>query len=273
MDTSTPIVDIDPERRFGGVMRLYGGQALQRFKVAHVCIIGIGGVGSWAAESLTRSAVGALTLIDLDNVAESNVNRQVHALDGEFGRPKVAVMADRLAAINPALSLSLVEDFVTPENLDTMLDDRFDYVIDCMDQHRTKAALIAHCRAAGLKLVIAGGAGGRTDPTRIRVDDLARSRHDPLLARVRSSLRREYGFSRDLRKSFGVACVFSEETVVYPQADGSVCARKPTGAAASGLSCAGGLGSVMNVTASFGMAAAARALGDIADARNGEEDC
>ena len=265
MDAPTPFADVDPERRFGGVMRLYGRAAVQRFGASHVCIIGVGGVGSWTAESLARSAVGALTLIDLDHVAESNVNRQLHALGGEFGRAKVAVMADRLAAINPALDLHLVEDFVTPENLEVMLDQRFDHVIDCMDQYRTKAALVAHCRRAGLRLVTVGGAGGRTDPTRIRVDDLARSRQDPLLARVRSSLRRDHGFPRDLRKRFGIACVYSEEAIVYPQADGSLCTRKPGGA--TGLNCAGGLGSVMNVTAAFGMAAAARALGDISGAR------
>jgi len=250
----------DLERRFGGVRRLYGADALQRFKAAHVCVVGIGGVGSWVAEALARSAIGHLTLIDLDMVAESNVNRQIHALDGIFGKAKTDAMAERIHAINPACHIDTIEDFVTIENVATMLDRGFGYVVDAIDQVRTKAAMIAWCAQKGVPLVTAGGAGGQLDPTRISVTDLSRTVQDPLLAKVRSVLRKEYGFARDPKKKFGIPAVFSDEPLRYPD-PGASC---EVTASPVGLNCAG-YGSSVCVTASFGLFAASVALRHIAE--------
>ncbi|MBN9422912.1 MAG: tRNA cyclic N6-threonylcarbamoyladenosine(37) synthase TcdA [Candidatus Accumulibacter sp. 66-26] len=252
-------VSADLERRFGGIARLYGSAALERFRNAHVCVVGIGGVGSWAAEALARSAVGRLTLIDLDMIAESNVNRQIHALGDEFGKAKVTAMAERIRAINPACAVDEIEDFVTPDNLDATLGRSFDYVIDAIDQVRTKAAMIAWCRRHGVPLITAGGAGGQIDPTRIAVDDLARTIQDPLLSKVRALLRKEYGFTRDPKKKFGVPAVFSSEPLRYPDS-GAACDLPATPA---GLNCAG-FGSSVCITAPFGLFAAGEALKHLA---------
>ena len=259
-------VDVLPDlvRRFGGVERLYGAAALQRFSSAHVGVIGIGGVGSWAAEALARSAIGRITLIDLDMVAESNVNRQIHALDGVFGKAKTEAMAERIRAINPACQVNCIEDFVTADNLQDMLGSGFDHVVDAIDQVRVKAALIAWCRTHDLPLVTAGGAGGQVDPTRIEVADLAHTIQDPLLAKVRALLRKQYGFSRDMKKKFGIPAVFSSEPLCYP-GTASDCAISPAG---SGLNCAG-YGSSVCVTATFGLFAASLVLQKIAAPRNG----
>lgn len=248
----------DFERRFGGIRRLYGPDAFARFQAAHACVVGVGGVGSWAAEALARSAVGRITLVDLDNVAESNVNRQVHALGNEFGKAKVTAMAERILAINPRCEVVQVEDFVTPDNLDVLLDRGYDVVIDAIDSAQVKAAMIAWCRRHKVLLVASGGAGGRIDPTRIKLADLARSVQDPLLARVRTLLRRDYGFPRDPKKKFGVECVFSDEPLRRPDA-----ACDAGQAMLSGLNCAG-YGSSMTVTSSFGQFMVARALQKLA---------
>lgn len=248
-------MEADFERRFGGVGRLYGDGALKKFQDAHVCVIGVGGVGSWAAEALARSAVGRITLIDLDHVAESNTNRQIHALGDEFGKAKVVAMAERIHAINPACRVATVEDFVAEDNLDALLGQGFDYVVDAIDQTRVKAALIAWCKAKGFSLVTTGSAGGQMDPARIRVDDLARTIQDPLAARVRSLLRKNYGFP-SAPKKFGVECVFSDEPLIYP-ASGEACDVDQGGV--TGLNCAG-FGSSVCVTAAFGFVAASRVL-------------
>jgi tRNA A37 threonylcarbamoyladenosine dehydratase len=193
--------EADFERRFGGIARLYGNEALRRFQQTHVCVVGIGGVGSWAAEALARSGVGHITLIDLDNVAESNVNRQIHALGNEFGKAKVTAMAERIHAINTQCQVIQIEDFVTPDNLDAMLGGGYDFIIDAIDSAKTKAAMIAWCKRHKVKLIVSGGAGGRVDPTKIQMADLSRTIQDPLLARVRTLLRREYGFPKDPKAS------------------------------------------------------------------------
>lgn len=244
-------------RRFGGIGRLYGAGSLARLAAARVCVVGIGGVGSWAAEALARSGVGQLTLIDLDHVAESNLNRQAHALEDTLGMAKVQAMRERIARIDPHCRVECVEDFVTPENA-AMLLPACDAVLDCIDQVRAKAALIAHCRRHGIPVVTTGGAGGRVDPTRIRIDDLARTTQDALASKLRARLRKDYGFPRDAKKKFGVPCVFSDEQIGRPAGTAS-CA--PDGGA--GLACAG-YGSSMAVTAAFGCAAAAWALGILA---------
>ena len=249
----------DFDRRFGGVRRLYGAAALERFQQAHVCVVGIGGVGSWAAEALARSAIGQITLIDLDMVAESNVNRQIHALGDSFGKAKTDAMAERILAINPACCITCIEDFVTPTNLDQMLGQSFDYVIDAIDQVRTKAAMIAWCKAHDTPVITAGGAGGQIDPTRIEIVDLARTVQDPLLAKVRALLRKEHGFTREAKKKFGIPAVFSSEALRYPDS-GASCDEAP---ALTGLNCAG-YGSSVCVTAPFGLFAASEVLRQLA---------
>ncbi len=253
----------DSERRFGGIRRLYGDAGLQRFREAHVCVIGIGGVGSWAAEALARSAVGRITLIDLDHVAESNINRQLHALSGTVGQAKVQTMAERIRQINPDCRVEGIEEFITTDNLADLLGRGYDHAIDCIDGFRIKAALIAWCRRNRLRLVTIGGAGGQTDPTRIRMADLSNTEHDALFSKTRKLLRTDYGFPRNLKRRFDIPCVYSGEQPLFPADDGGVCHEKPHRPAA-GLNCAGGLGSAMTVTATFGLVAASHVLKKLA---------
>lgn len=248
----------DLARRFGGIARLYGGTALERLAAAHVCVVGIGGVGSWAAEALARSGLRRLTLIDLDHVAESNLNRQIHALEHTIGQAKVLAMQERIAGINPLCAVTAIEEFVTTENVGTLLP-ACDCVVDAIDQVRPKAALIAHCRAANVPVITTGAAGGKSDPAQIRIDDLARTTQDPLAAKLRSTLRRDHGFPRDPKQKFGVECVYSLEPVQRPEA--AACDVDDPGL--QGLSCAG-YGSSVCVTGGFGFAAASRALALIA---------
>ncbi len=266
---TTPEPDTTPatadfERRFGGIRRLYGALALEKFRQAHVCVLGIGGVGSWAAEALARSAIGQLTLIDLDHVAESNINRQLPALTDTLGMSKVQVMAERTGQINPECTVHAVEEFLTVENLETLLTPGFDYIIDCIDGFRTKARLIAHCRRNKQRIITVGGAGGQTDPGRIRVVDLSRTEHDALFSKTRKLLRSDYGFPKNLKRRFDVPCVYSEENPVFPGIDGTISAAKPDHQTLGGLTCAGGLGSAMPVTATFGLIAAAHVLRKLA---------
>ncbi|HMW16888.1 MAG TPA: tRNA threonylcarbamoyladenosine dehydratase [Accumulibacter sp.] len=246
----------DLQRRFGGIGRLYGEAVWRRFEAAHVAVIGIGGVGSWAAEALARSAIGRLTLIDLDIVAESNVNRQIHAHDGEFGKAKVTAMAQRIRLINPKCSVEAIDDFVTPENVESLFAAGFDQVIDATDHVRSKVAMIACAKRRRLPLITVGGAGGQTDPTRILIADLALTIQDPLLSKVRSRLRKEHAFSREAKKKFGVPAIFSTEPLRYPQPVDRC--DTPAGGA-HGLQCAG-FGSSVCVTATFGLLAAGEAL-------------
>lgn len=248
---SEPVADqdVDYERRFGGVTRLYGAEAAARFAAAHVCVAGLGGVGSWAVEALARSAVGALTLIDLDMIAESNTNRQIHALGDAYGMAKVEAMRQRVLAINPRCRVTVIEDFVTEENVGQLLAQG-DLVLDAIDNVRVKTAMAVHCRASRQALVCCGSAGGKSDPTRLRVDDLARTEQDPLLAKMRARLRKEHGYPRDPRRRFGIAAVFSAEPVTRPDACDT---------AGAALACAG-YGSGVAVTASMGFIAAAEAL-------------
>jgi tRNA A37 threonylcarbamoyladenosine dehydratase len=246
-------VQVDPARRFGGVARLYGPPALVALTRAHVCVVGIGGVGSWAAEALVRSGVGRITLIDLDHVAESNINRQAHALDATLGQAKVEAMRVRLQAINPDARIEAVEDFVTPDNVLELMCG-YDVVIDAIDNVRAKIAMVLACRRARIPLVMAGGAGGKTDPRCIRVDDLSRTEQDPLLSKVRKRLRSEHGFPRNPARRFDIEAVYSTQPLRQP-----VACDTDAGAGLYGLSCAG-YGSSMMVTASIGLFAAARAL-------------
>lgn len=244
-------------RRFVGVERLYGSRAVERFARARVCVVGVGGVGSWAVEALARSGVGGLTLVDLDHVVESNVNRQLPALSSTLGKAKVRVLADRAADINPRCQLQTIEDFVAEDNLESLIGTRFDWIIDCIDAARTKAALIAHARYHKVPLVTVGGAGGRVDPTCVRATDMTRAEQDPLLARTRKRLRQHYRFPSNLRRRFGVPAVWSAE----PRKDVHGTAGHPV----SGLNCAG-YGSVTPVTATFGLVATAIVLNQLAAA-------
>lgn len=257
-----PDIDADFDRRFGGIARLYGDEALARFRAARICVIGVGGVGSWVVEALARSAIGHITMIDLDNIAESNINRQIHALSDTLGKAKVTALAERVAQINPWCVVTEVEDFIAAENVAQFLPPgAYDYVIDAIDNVRAKTALIVHCREQGIPLVTIGGAGGQLDPTRIEVRDLARTEQEPLLAKVRKRLRAQHGFPRGDKSRFGIDAVFSTEPLRLPQV---ACETAATGVAGvTGLNCAG-FGSSMTVTASFGLVAAAQALRKLA---------
>ena len=248
--------------RFGGVDRLYGRGALARFQAAHVCVVGIGGVGSWAVEALVRSGVGRLTLIDADDLCVSNSNRQLPALEGQFGRSKVAAMAERCRAINPTIEVTEVASFLTPSNMAALLEGGFDLVLDACDSFRTKVEMIAWCRRRKLPIVVSGSAGGRTDPTQIRTRDLSRTEHDALLALIRKKLRSEFNFPKNPDRYFGVQAVYSLENVKYPQADGSVCGVRPQLGpdAALKLDCGAGLGAATHITGAFAFAMVARAI-------------
>ena len=252
----------DKDRRFSGIARLYGDEGLRRLRAARVAIVGLGGVGSWIAEACARSGVGRLTLIDLDHVSESNINRQVHALESTVGAAKVAAMASRIASIDPGCSVETVEAFVDATNVtDLVAPGRYDIVIDATDQVTAKVALIAHCHASGIPVVTIGGAGGRTDASRVRVADLARTVHEPMLAKVRKTLRTRRGFARDTKQLFGIDAVFSDQ----PSGDaGSIDADAREGL--TGLNCAG-FGSSVAVTATFGFVAAGLVIDRLARGR------
>ena len=255
----------DFEDRFGGIAKVLGGAGLERLRFAHVCVVGVGGVGSWAAEALARSGVGELTLVDLDDVCVSNLNRQLPALTSTVGQPKAAVLAARLADINPAIEVHTCIEFFTPENAEHLLAPRFAAVLDAIDSPSLKARLIAAGRERGLRVVTTGGAGGRRDPTRIRVADLAETSRDPLLAQVRSLLRQHHAFPRD-GSLFGVDCVFSSEPLHYPEAPaGSDAAGGAAETMEPGRSaCERRYGAVSFVTGAFGFAAAAQVVARVA---------
>jgi tRNA threonylcarbamoyladenosine dehydratase len=259
MSLSEPVLSSglsDRQQRFGGIERLYGRGALERLAAAHVCVVGLGGVGSWTVEALARSGIGALTLVDLDDVCVTNVNRQIHAIDGAIGRPKAEVLAERVCAIHPDCRVTVRAEFFTEASADALLNSaKFDHVVDAIDSLKDKLQMILRCRAAGVRLVTCGGAGGRSDPTQVRVDDLAFSERDPLLRYVRKRMRERHAFPRDVEQPWGVPCVFSLEYPVYPQADGTVCAATPTGGETA-INCASGVGTASFVTGAFGFAAA-----------------
>jgi tRNA A37 threonylcarbamoyladenosine dehydratase len=252
------------KRRFSGVGRLLGTAGLERLRQSHVCVIGLGGVGSWVVEALARSGIGALTLVDLDDVCISNVNRQLHALDGELGRPKVEVMARRVKLINPECAVHAVHSFFLKSNADEILSAAFDHVVDAIDRPSLKCLLIARCRERRIPVITAGGAGGRRDPTAIQAADLAFSSHDALLQEVRRGLRKEYGFPRG-NEPFGVECVFSREAPVFPTGEGTVC-NEPPPSPDLRLDCRSGLGTASFVTGAFGLVAASRVVRRLAKA-------
>jgi tRNA threonylcarbamoyladenosine dehydratase len=248
--------------RFAGIDRLYGRGAALSLGDCHVAVVGLGGVGSWAVEALARSGVGKLTLIDADDLCLSNTSRQLHALEGQYGRNKAVALAERVVAINPLIAVEAVQEFLIAANLETILARGFDLVIDACDSVRSKLDLIVTCRRRKLPLVTVGSAGGRTDSTLIRVRDLSRTEHDALLALIRKRLRADHGFPRNADRYFGVPAVYSMENVKYPHPDGSVSGVRPKmdPAAALKLDCGGGLGAATHVTGAFAFAAVGRAM-------------
>ena len=247
------------DQRFGGIIRLYGSSEADILRNAHICVIGIGGVGSWAAEALARSGIGRLTLIDHDDIAISNVNRQIHSLSSTLEKSKVEVMADRILQINPECDCQVIDDFISENNLEKYLNQDYNFVIDAIDSIRFKAAMIAFCKRRKIHIVTTGGAGGRTDPLAVEVADLSRTWNDALAAKVRSRLRSDYGYTTNPKRRFGVECVYSTEQPVYPVKDGQVTHAKP-GVPGARLDCEQGYGSVSFVTGTFGLVAASRAV-------------
>ena len=211
-------------------------------------------------------------MIDMDIVAESNINRQLPATSDSIGRDKGLVMQERVAQINPRCRVNVVDEFISMDNLASLITTQMTYVIDCIDDFRTKAALIHHCRRHKIDIITIGGAGGQVDPTKIRQSDLSRTQHDVLLAKTRKLLRQDYGFARNLKRSFGVPCVYSDEQLVYPDGNGGLSPQRPAPDTAdtpggNALNCAGGIGSITHVTASFAFVASGFVLNEVANAR------
>jgi tRNA threonylcarbamoyladenosine dehydratase len=244
----------DEDRRFGGIARLYGHTGFERIRAAHAVVVGIGGVGSWAAEALARSGLGRITLVDLDVVAESNLNRQAHATLANLGRNKVDAMRERILSFAPDCVVNTIDDFATPDNVAQIIPVDASFVIDAIDQVRAKAALVAHCVALRVPIYVCGGAGGKTDASRLQAGDLAFTEHDALLAKLRVTLRRDYAFPRGDKK-FRVTAIYSNEPQAAAPVDGG-----------AGLACAG-YGSAMHMTASMGLMAAGCALGGASTAQ------
>jgi tRNA A37 threonylcarbamoyladenosine dehydratase len=246
----------DADRRFGGLRRLYGDADYQRLRGAHFAVVGLGGVGSWVVEALARSGVAALTLIDFDQVAESNINRQVQALGSTVGMAKAEALRQRIHDIHPDCRVRVIEEFVDEQNWPSLLggaEAPLDGLVDACDQVRAKAHLAAWAMHQHLPFVAVGAAGGKREPHLMSIEDLADTTHDPLLASLRQRLRQHHGAPR--KGKLGLACVFSREPVHRPLAaegdeGGDACAVDGS------LNCHG-YGSSVAVTASFGMAAAA----------------
>ena len=249
---------------FSAVERSYGIVGTERLKNAHVCVVGIGGVGSWAAEALARSGIGAITLIDPDDISVTNINRQVHADYSTLEQSKVENMAARIALINPACRCTAIDDMLVSANIDRHIGRGFDFVIDAIDTIRFKADLIFYCRRNRIPVISVGGAGGKTDPLKVTIADLNKTWNDPLAAKVRKKLRSDYQWTNNSRKRFGVECVFSTEQSRYPDRQGAVSYKKP-GVPGATLDCDSGYGSLVTVTAVFGLLAASRVLNRVAN--------
>lgn len=267
-DIDTPASD-SYNQRFGGTRRLYGHSEVDILCAAHVCVIGIGGVGSWAAEALARTGIGELTLIDMDDVCVTNINRQIHAMSGTIGQSKIEVMAERIKRINPECKVNLIDDFISPENQSEYLSRGYDYVLDAIDSVKAKASLLAYCRSNKIKVITVGGAGGQKDPTQIKVADLTKTIQDPLAKKIKDTLRYRHNFPTNPGRKFGIECVFSTEQLKYPQSDGSVCSTKATAEGPKRMDCASGFGAAAVVTATFGFVAVARIVEKIIQKHRG----
>lgn len=251
--------------KFGGVGRLYGQKELERLASSHVCVVGLGGVGSWVVESLARSGIGKLTLVDFDDICLSNFNRQIHSIDGKVGQLKTSALAERVNLICSQTQVNIIDDSFSKENCKEILATNYDYVVDAIDGISAKCILLNECVEKKIKVITVGAAGGRKDPLKIKLDDLSRSRDDQIFKYVRKKLRREYGFSRDPEKKFRIPCVYSTERPVYAQEDGTACYEKPLNLLKP-LDCSSGVGTAVFVTGAFGFVAASKVLNDILSA-------
>ena len=255
-------LDADYVARFGGIGRLFGNAAMERLHAAHVCVVGIGGVGSWVVEALARTGIGALTIVDADDVCVTNITRQLPALSDTVGRPKVSVMAERVRQITPSCCIGERAEFYTKANAGELLAQPFDFVVDCVDRMSIKAHLIHESRRHGRRILTCGSAGGRRDPSRVEASDLGIAGNDELLRQVRRQLRREYGWpvgrgGRPL--AMDVPCVFTSEKPVYPRADGT-CSVEPEEGESLRMDCASGFGAATFITGVFGFVAASEVV-------------
>ena len=244
----TDLQNDEYDRRFAGVAKIYGETSFAHYEQSHVMVIGIGGVGSWAVEALARTGIGELTLVDMDVVAASNINRQLPAMTATLGCEKIEIMAERCRSINPRIKINLIDDYLTPENVKEILSGNPDIILDCIDDVKAKFALMLHCRFNKIPLIVSGGAGGKLDPLKIRVADLSRTEQDPMLAKLRAQLRAK-GICKKPKEKFGITCVYSIDN---PFSSADVCAS-------AGLRC-GGYGSAVVVTSSFAMVAVSEVL-------------
>lgn len=248
------------KQRFGGIERLYETQGLASLEQAHFTVVGVGGVGTWVAEGFARSGVGTITLIDIDDICITNTNRQAHALQDTIGQAKVSAMAHRIKLINPDCIVNEIEDFVIADNVSQYLTQSMDIVIDATDSIPAKAAMIAYCKRNKINIITIGGAGGQIDPRLVTSGDLAKTIQDPLAAKLRSELRRQYNFSKNPKRHFGIECIYSTEQLRYPQGDGTVGKQKLSGEGAVKLDCETGFGASVAVTGTFGFVAVAQAI-------------
>ena len=265
---------IDPDwlARFGGIGRLFGMAAMERLRAAHVCVIGIGGVGSWVVEALARTGIGALTIVDADDVCVTNINRQLPALTATVGQAKVNVMAERVRQISPSCEITARPEFYTKASAAELLAQPFDFVVDCVDRMSIKAHLIHECRTRGLRILTCGSAGGRRDPSQVEASDLGRAGNDELLRQVRRQLRREHGWPEGrggLALPMGVPCVFTGEKPLYPRADGT-CSAEPEEGESLRMDCASGFGAATFITGVFGFVAASEVVRRLAAMTNDE---
>ena len=261
--------DADYLARFGGIGRLFGAAAMERLRAAHVCVVGIGGVGSWVVEALARTGIGALTIVDADDVCVTNINRQLPALTDTVGRPKVSVMAERVRQISQSCNITARAEFYTKANSGELLAPRFDFVVDCVDRMSIKSHLIHECHRLGLRVLTCGSAGGRRDPSQVEASDLGMAGNDELLRQVRRHLRREHGWPAGrggLAKPMGVPCVFTAELPVYPRADGT-CGTEPEEGESLRMDCASGVGAATFITGTFGFVAASEVVRLLLSAR------
>ena len=253
----------DYSLRFSALGRLYGDRALSRFRRSHVAVVGLGGVGSWTVEALARSGIGQLTLVDLDEVCVSNINRQVQATTDTVGHSKTVALSKRLSQIAPECKVNEEAVFFTEQTADRLLDRGYDFVVDAIDSVPHKVHLLAEAKRRSLAIVTCGGGGGKLDPTRIAVEDLSKTRNDPLLTQVRKRLRSGYGFSKFSRQKFHIPCVYSDELPRFPQSDGSVSCQREKGADYR-LNCDAGFGSSTMLTGTMGFILASVVLNQLA---------
>jgi tRNA A37 threonylcarbamoyladenosine dehydratase len=247
------------EKKFQSLINIFGEQGFAKLQNSHIAIVGLGGVGSWAAEALARSGIGKISLIDMDEICVSNVNRQIHALDGEYGKFKIEVLATRLLKINKEMTINQICDFYTEASSEKILEPSYDFVIDAIDSLTPKCHLIAKCQEKKIPIIVTGGAGGKIDPFQIKLSDLNRSFNDDLLYRVRKKLKKDFGFTQEKKKNFGIPCIFSPEEVLGRQAVCNTIEFENTK-----LNCQGSLGSVCTTTSIFGLNAAAYVINTIA---------